>query len=141
MDTSLLINILLVEDEPADIYLIRRAIADWSHQVFAWVVSTSSDALAFLRKEPPFAHVPTPELILLDLSLPGRDGRAILAELRRMSAYQATPVVVVSASKKAIEEPRCRQLGANDYVQKSTDFSTYFGGIQTILRDWLSCVS
>src|ERR1044072_7349766 len=78
-----------------------------------WLVSSGSDARAFLRQEPPFLNVPTPDLILLDLTLPGRDGRAILAELRGLAAYQNTPVIIVRASKKAVEEPRYFQLGAN----------------------------
>jgi CheY-like chemotaxis protein len=71
------------------------------------------------------------------LNIPRPDGRAILTLLRGLAAYQKTPVVIVSASKKATEEAPCLQLGANGYVQKSTDFAAYFGGIQATLRDWL----
>jgi two-component system, chemotaxis family, response regulator Rcp1 len=125
-----------VEDEPADVYLIRRAIADCCPQSRVWRVASGSDALAFLRREPPFANAPTPALILLDLNLPQLDGRALLPLLRRLGAYQKTPVVIISVSERAVEEPRCRQLGATAYVEKSRDFAAYFGGVQASLRHW-----
>ena len=137
MKETRILDILLVEDEPADIYLIQRAIADCCPQSRMWLVSSGMDALAFLRHEPPFVNVPTPALILLDLNLPRCDGRGILALLRRLSAYKTTPVIIISGSKRAEEEPHCLQLGATAYVEKSTDFATYFGGIQAVLRDWL----
>jgi len=131
------LDILLVEDEAADIYLIQRAIADCCPQSHVWVVSQGSDALAFLRHEPPFVTVPPPALIILDLNVPQLDGHTLLALLRRLSAYRTTPVIVISGSERAVEEPRCRQLGANGYVEKSRDFATYFGGIQASVRNWL----
>jgi CheY-like chemotaxis protein len=130
-------DILLVEDEPADVYLIQRAIADCCPQSRVWRVASGRDALAFLRREPPFVHAPTPVLILLDLNLPQLDGRDLLPVLRRLGAYQTTPVVIISVSESAVEEPRCRQLGATAYVEKSRDFAAYFGGVQASVRNWL----
>jgi CheY-like chemotaxis protein len=130
-------DILLVEDESADIYLIQRAIKDCCPQSRVWVVSQGSYVLAVLRHEPPFTDMPTPSLILLDLNLPGLHGRTILTELRRLGAYEQIPVIVISGREKAKEEARCLELGANAYVQKSTDFAAYFGGVQATLRDWL----
>jgi two-component system response regulator len=134
-------DVLLVEDDPADIYLIQRAIADCSPDIRMWLVSRGSDALPFLRHEPPFGNVPSPALILLDLNLPERDGHAILGELRGVAPYHTTPVVVLSGNERAREEARCRRLGATAYVQKSTDFATYFGSIQALIRDWLGANS
>jgi CheY-like chemotaxis protein len=111
------------------VYLIQRAIADCCPQSRVWRVSSGSDALAFLRREPPFVNAPTPALILLDLNLPQLDGRDLLPVLRRLGAYQKTPVVIISVSERAVEEPRCRQLGATAYVEKSRDFAAYFGGV------------
>jgi len=102
-----------------------------------WQVSNGREALAFLRHTPPFVHAPAPALILLDLNVPGRDGHAILAELRGVAPYHTTPVVVISGKESAAEEARCLQLGASAYVQKSTDFATYFASVQAIIRDWL----
>ena len=117
-------------------HLIRRAIADCCPQSCVWRVSTGSDALTFLRREPPFVNAPVPALILLDLNLPQLDGRDLLPLLRRLGAYQKTPVVIISGSKRAVEEPRCRQLGATAYVEKSRDFAAYFGEVQASLRHW-----
>ena len=84
-----------------------------------------------------FARAPSPALILLDLNLPGLKGIDLLPQLRSMSAYQTTPVIVVTGSDHTIEEPRCLQLGANAYVEKAADFDTFFASIQTIVREWL----
>ena len=122
---------------PRSVFFLDFALTDCCPQGRIWVVSKGSDALAFLRHEPPFTHVPTPDLIVLDLNLPRPHGRTILAELRRLAAYQATPVVVVSGRDKAVEELRCLELGASAYVQKSSDFATYFDGIRSVMRDQL----
>ncbi len=130
-------DVLLVEDEPADSYLIQQAITDWNPSLWVWLLSHGDHALPFLRQEPPFGNAPTPVLILLDLQLPGCDGHDILAELRSLAPYRTTPVVVISGSERAEEEPRCLALGANAYVQKAWDTDTYVASIQAMMRDWL----
>ena len=92
--------ILLVEDNPADIYLIQEALQDSGHDIHLSIVPNGRDALAFLRKEGVYALEPTPALILLDLSLPYLHGEVVLAELRVMPAYENTPVVVFSGARK-----------------------------------------
>jgi len=116
MKSAANVDILLIEDDPADIYLIQRAITDCRPQVRVWLVSNGDQALAFLHQEPPFPKAPTPALILLDLNLPGRDGHDVLAELRSLEPYHTTPVVVLSGSERAVEEARCLRLGANAYI-------------------------
>src|SRR2546430_6580514 len=91
--------ILLVEDSPADVYLIQRAVQDCGRNIRLSVVPDGGEALAFLRKATPFAHVPSPALILLDLHLPKIHGHQVLTELRRLPAYQATPVVILSGAR------------------------------------------
>lgn len=137
MRDSTAIDVLLIEDNAADIYLIQRAIADCSPHIRLWLVSTGTEAMAFLRQEAPFPYAPLPALILLDLHLPGTKGYELLPKLRGLPAYQTTPVIVVSGSERGREEARCLQLGANAYVQKSSDFDTYFASIQTIIWNWL----
>src|SRR5262245_54573464 len=103
-----------------------------------WLVSNGREALAFLRKEPPFPETPSPALILLDLKIPGTDGHELLTQLRRLPAYQTTPVIVISTNERVREEPRCLQLGANAYIEKKArDFYTHFTSIQDLIRDWL----
>jgi len=92
-------DVLLVEDNPADIYLVQRALQDCGSHLRLWLVSRGSDALAFLRHEPPFRNVPAPALIFLDLHLPGRSSQDILRELRCLPAYQTTPAVILSGAE------------------------------------------
>jgi two-component system, chemotaxis family, response regulator Rcp1 len=131
-------EVLLVEDNPADVYLIQRAVADCGPDIHVSVVPDGGEALAFLRQEAPFTHVPTPTLILLDLRLPKVQGDQILPDMRRLPAYQTTPIVVLSVAPQEEEEARCLQLGATAYVQKSANFYTYVGAIKAIVRHWLT---
>jgi chemotaxis family two-component system response regulator Rcp1 len=131
-------DVLLVEDNPADVYLIQRAVADCGPDIHVSVVPDGGEALAFLRQEAPFAHVPTPTLILLDLRLPKVQGDQILPDIRRLPAYRATPIVVFSMAPKEEAEPRCLQLGATAYVQKSANFYAYVDAIKDIVCHWLT---
>ena len=128
---------LLVEDRPAYIYLIQRAVQDCGRNIRLSVVPDGGEALAFLRKATPFAHVPSPALILLDLHLPKIHGHQVLTELRRLPACQATPVVILSGAAKEEEEVRCRHLGATAYREKSANFYAYFAAIKAIVNTWL----
>ena len=137
MASSTIKDVLLVEDNPADIYLIRAAIKEQSPELHLTVIPNGYDALAFLRKDAPFTGAPSPALILLDLNLPKLDGHQVLTELRRLPAYQATPVVIFSAARKDLEEQHCLQLGANAYVQKPSDFDSFFAAVPAIVEHWL----
>jgi len=130
-------EVLLVEDNPADVYLIQRAVQDCGRDIHLSVVPDSGEALAFLRKEAPFTYVPSPTLILLDLRLPKVQGDQILPDIRRLPAYQATPIVVFSMAPKEDAEQRCLHLGATAYVQKSANFYAYVGAITAIVCQWL----
>ena len=131
-------EVLLVEDNPADVYLIQKAVAECGPDIHVSVVPDGGEALAFLRQDAPFRHVPAPELILLDLRLPKVQGDELLPEVRRLPAYQATPIVVLSMIPKEEAEPRCRQLGATAYVQKSSNFYAYVDAIKDIVCHWLT---
>jgi CheY-like chemotaxis protein len=130
-------NILIVEDNLADAYLIQRAAEECGRDLHAWVVHDGPEALGFLRKDHPLTHVPTPLLIILDLRLPTLDGTDLLPLVRQLPAYRATPIVILSSAPKEREEPRCLQLGANAFVQKAQNFYVYFAAIQSLVRDWL----
>ena len=130
--------LLLIEDSAEDVSLIRRAVEECSRDLQLWVMADGSEALAFLRKEPPFTHAPTPALIVVDLSLPTMDGTQLLAQIRELPAYQATPIVVLSATPKAREEQHCLQLGASTYIQKMQNFPVYFATIKTLMWHWLN---
>ena len=126
-------EVLLVEDNPADVYLIQRAVADCGSDIHLSVVPDGGEALTFLRQEAPFAHVPSPTLIVLDLRLPRINGDQILPDVRRIPAYQTTPIVVLSAAPKEEAEARCLHRGATAYVQKSANFYAYVDAIKAIV--------
>ena len=130
-------DILLVEDNPADIYLVQKAVAELGTELRLWLVTNGRDALTFLRQEGPYQQAPAPALIILDINLPHMHGTQTLAELRQFPAYQATPVVMFTSARRDLEEQHCRHLGANDYVEKPSDLSDFFAAVHGIVRQWL----
>jgi CheY-like chemotaxis protein len=103
-----------------------------------WHVPNGDHALSFLRQELPFLNAPAPALIFLDLHIPGRDGYEVLAALRTLESYRTTPIIIIiSGSGYLTEEARSLELGANAYVQKSSDLNTYFGSVQAVMGKWL----
>ena len=129
---------LLVEDSVADAYLIQRAVKDCGPDLQLWTISDGVEALRFLRKDYPLTHVPTPTLIVLDLSLPKMSGIQLLSEIRQLPAYEATPIVILSRLDKEREESTCLQFGANAYVQKATNFHVFFNSIKALVGHWLT---
>jgi len=129
--------VLLVEADPADIYGIKRIVADFGSDLRLWGIPDGVEALLFLNKSLPFAYAPTPALILLDLHLPHLDGALLLPQIRQLPGYQATPIVIFSSAPKEREGERCFQLGATAYVQKSTDFEGFCADVKALLHHWL----
>ncbi len=115
------INILLVEDDPADVEHTRRALARAKEQNRIWVVADGAEALAFLRREAPHQGVPRPDLVLLDLKLPSLDGRDVLLRIREEPRWRALPVVVLTASDS--EHERLATLAADGFLTKPVDFA------------------
>ena len=130
-------NLLLVEDDPVDIYVIQRIVADFGQDLHLWVIPDGVEALLFLRKAPSLAPAPRPALILLDLKLPQLDGALLLPQIRQLPDYQATPIIIFSSTPKEREGDRCFQLGATAYVQKSTDFEGFCDKVKGLLQQWL----
>ena len=137
MQRSSSINVLLVEDDPVDIYVIQRIVADFGHDLRLWVIPDGVEALLFLNKALSLAPATTPALILLDLKLPQMDGALLLSQIRQLPGYQATPIVIFSSTPKEREGARCFQLGATAYVQKSTDFEGFCATVKALLHQWL----
>jgi CheY-like chemotaxis protein len=137
MLTSVTHPVLLVEDSPADVYVIKRAVEECGKDIWCWTVNDGPEALMFLRKAPPFLHVPTPGLIILDLNLPKLSGRELLVRFRQLLTHEGTPIVVLSSSPAEREETRCLMLGATAYVQKAMDYDAYVGSVKTIIQRWL----
>ena len=126
------IEVLLVEDDPGDVVLIQEAFEDNKVRNRLHCVSDGVDALRFLRRQDEFADAPRPDLILLDLNLPRKDGREVLAEVKTDERLQQIPVVVLTTSKLEEDVLRSYKLHANAYVTKPVDFDRFIEVVRQI---------
>ena len=126
------ISVLLVEDDPGDVVLIREAFEDNKVHNRLHVVPDGVEALTFLRQEGEHADAPRPDLVLLDLNLPRKDGREVLAEVKGDESLQHIPVVVLTTSKAEEDVLRSYKLHANAYVTKPVDFDRFIEVVRQI---------
>ena len=126
------VDILLVEDDPGDVLMTREALEAHETSSTLHVVGDGEAALAFLRNEEGFAEAPGPDLVLLDLNLPRKDGHEVLAEVRGDAALRLIPVVVLSTSSAEADVLRSYELNANAHVTKPTDYDTFVSKVQAI---------
>lgn len=133
------INVLLVEDDPGDVLMTREAFDEFLNNQLE-VVTDGAAAVSYLRKEAPYENAPTPDLILLDLNLPRRDGREVLAEIKADPALAHIPVVVLTTSGADEDILRSYQLHANAYVTKPVDFENFIAAIRQIDHFFVSVV-
>lgn len=141
LSTARLIEILLVEDNPGDVRLTREALKDAKVANTLHVVEDGVLALDFLHRRPPFAETPRPDLILLDLNLPRKSGREVLAEIKSDERFRAIPVVVLTTSKAEEDILRAYNLHANCYITKPVDFTQFTTIVRTIEDFWLTIVT
>jgi chemotaxis family two-component system response regulator Rcp1 len=134
-------TIFLVEDNKADIRLIQEALKSSSIPNQVVTARDGMDAIAFLRQEGEYADAPHPDLILLDLNLPKKDGREVLAEIKADPKLKRIPVVVLTTSKN--EEDICHsyELHVNCYITKSRNLSQLFKIVKGIEEFWLETVT
>lgn len=134
------IEILLVEDSPGAVALTREALreAKVHHQLH--VVEDGVAALAFLRHDREYAGAPRPGLILLDLNLPRKDGRAVLAEIKADDRLKTIPVVVLTTSQTEVDILQAYGLHANCYITKPVDFAQFTQIVKTINDFWFTVV-
>jgi len=134
MAAAKLAKILLIEDDPADAELTMRgmASAEVPHEVQHF--SKGDDALIFLRAQQRRAAAELPRLIVLDLNLPGKDGKDILRELKQDDALRHLRVVVFSTSALPADREQAYQLGADDYVQKAADFREFIKRVVGMMK-------
>ena len=126
------IDVLLVEDDPGDVLMTREAFDENKVANRLAVVSDGESAMAYLRKEGPYADAPTPDLVLLDLNLPRMDGREVLAAMKGDPALQSIPVVVLTTSEAEEDVLRSYALHANAYVTKPVDFERFIDVVRQI---------
>jgi CheY-like chemotaxis protein len=130
------IEVLLVEDDPGDVMMTQEALRELGkpHQLVSrlTVVNDGDEALSYLRREDPYTEAVRPDLILLDLNLPRRDGREVLAEIKADDALRRIPVVVLTTSQADEDIVRSYQLHANAYVTKPVDFERFITVVRQI---------
>jgi two-component system, chemotaxis family, response regulator Rcp1 len=139
-DTGRPIEILLVEDNPGDVRLTIEALKEGKVRNNLSVARDGVEALAFLRREGPHEKATRPDLILLDLNLPKKDGREVLEEIKRDAVLRRIPVVVLTTSKAEEDILRTYDLHANCYINKPVDLEQFISVVRSIDDFWLSVV-
>lgn len=134
------IELLLVEDSPSDVRLTVEALKEAKVKNTLHVVTDGVEALRFLRREGEYASSPKPDLILLDLNLPKKDGREVLAEIKEDEELRRIPIVVLTTSSAEEDIARAYSLHANCYVTKPVDFTQFMKVIHSIESFWLTVV-
>jgi len=134
------IEVLLVEDSPGDVRLTREAFKDAKVHINLHVASDGTDAMAFLHREGEHSNAPRPDLILLDLNLPKKDGREVLAELKESPTLKCIPVVILTTSASDADIQVSYQRHANCFITKPVDLEGFLKVVKSIDNFWLSVV-
>ena len=135
------IEILLVEDNPADVLIAREALREAKLLNTIHVAEDGVEALSFLHKTGPYAAAPRPDLILLDLNLPRKNGSEVLAEIKADNNLRTIPVIVLTTSSAEEDVLKSYDLHANCYVIKPVEFNNFVTAIQSIHQFWFSIVT
>ena len=131
-------EILLVEDNPGDVRLTREALKEGKILNHVSVVGDGVEALAFLRREDKYANAVRPDLILLDLNLPKKDGREVLAEIKADAGLKKIPVVILTTSAAEQDVLKTYDLHANCYITKPVDLEQFIKIVQLIEDFWFT---
>ena len=144
METRLMgrpVEFLLAEDNPGDVRLTKEALRESKISNNLNVVPDGVEAMAFLRRMGSYADAPRPDVILLDLNLPKKDGREVLAEVKADPNLRLIPVVIITSSEAEQDVLRTYELHANCYVTKPVDLEQFIKVIQSIETFWLTIVT
>jgi two-component system, chemotaxis family, response regulator Rcp1 len=134
------IEVLLVEDSPGDVRLTREAFKDAKVHVNLHVAPDGTEAMAFLLRTGEHSTAPRPDLILLDLNLPKKDGREVLEEIKKNDNLKTIPVVILTTSASDADILRSYMLHANCYITKPVDLQGFLTVVKSIDGFWLSIV-
>jgi two-component system, chemotaxis family, response regulator Rcp1 len=135
------IEILLVEDNPGDVRLTIEALKEAKVRNHLSVAKDGVEALAFLRRKGSYTDAVRPDLILLDLNLPRKDGREVLAEIKADASLRAIPVVILTTSRAEQDVLRSYELHANCYITKPVDLDQFITVVKSIESFWLTIVT
>ena len=133
--------VLMVDDNPADVDLAREALKEKSPRSQVNTVGDGEQAIDFLKRKGIHADQPRPDLVILDLNLPKKDGRAVLAEVKSDPSLHGIPVVIFSTSRLTSDIARSYELGANCYVNKPGNLNEYFAAVKAIEEFWFGLTS
>ena len=131
-------EVLLGEDNPADVRLAQEALEDTETPVRLNVVPDGVEMMAFLRREGSYADVARPDLILLDLNMPRKDGREVLAEIKGDESLKAIPVLILTTSQAEQDIEQAYNLHANAYLIKQLDLESYLATMRTMEDFWFT---
>jgi two-component system, chemotaxis family, response regulator Rcp1 len=134
------IDILLVEDNPGDVRLTKEALRESRILNNLYFAKDGVEALAFLTRDEPYQEVPRPDLILLDLNLPRKDGRELLAEIKQDPELKRIPVVILTTSEAEQDILKTYELHANCYITKPVDLDKFVDIVKGLEEFWLSIV-
>jgi chemotaxis family two-component system response regulator Rcp1 len=134
------IEILLVEDNPGDVRLTKEALRDGKIYNNLYVARDGVEAMAFLRKTGQYAQAPRPDLILLDLNLPRKDGHEVLAEVKTDETLRRIPVVILTTSQAEEDIIKTYDLHVNCYITKPVDLDQFVKIVKSIEDFWLTIV-
>jgi chemotaxis family two-component system response regulator Rcp1 len=139
-DNSKVVDILLVEDNEGDARLAIEAMRDSKIRNKLHHVSDGEEAMAFLRKEGKYVKAPRPDLVLLDLNLPKKDGRQVLAEIKNDDELKRIPVVILTVSSAEEDILKSYNLHANCFITKPIDLSQFMKVVRSVEDFWLTIV-
>jgi chemotaxis family two-component system response regulator Rcp1 len=134
------ITILYVEDNPGDVRLVQETFKEWKVYNTLDTVKDGVEAIAYLRHTGPYSNTRRPDLILLDLNLPRKNGAEVLAEIKQDENLRRIPVVILTASQAEEDIQKAYNLYANCYITKSIDLDQFINMIRAIENFWLSIV-
>jgi CheY-like chemotaxis protein len=134
------VEILLAEDNPGDVTLTRKALKEGKLANNLHVATDGVEALEFLRQEDEYADAPRPDLVLLDLNMPRKDGKAVLESMQADEGLRRIPVVVLTSSESEADIARSYELNANAYLTKPVDFDGFVEIVDRIEAFWFQVV-
>ena len=134
-------EVLLVDDNPADIDLTREILSTCKQHFHVTAVNDGVEAISFLQRSGHYADAPAPDLMVLDLNLPRKDGRAVLQELKSDPKLSKIPVIVFTTSQASSDILRSYELGANCYLRKPGNLHDFAAVVQSMAEFWLGFAS
>ena len=133
-----IINVLLIEDNPAEANLTIEALKEWKSQTIVQAIHFGDEALKYLKRQEPYTMVKRPDLIFLDLNLPRKHGLDVLREIKADPDLKMIPILILTISAAEGDIRAAYQFGANSYIQKTLEFDQFIATMQKIEEYWFS---